>query len=152
LIFCVVDHYLKAWCSPFNANKKSGMAVFQISLGTEISKYFLFKTDLWYLKDTSSSLVDFNKTSEIASQNAFKSVAELNAQKRFGKTIGYEMNITFKYIPNRLLSFSIIGALFYPGKFFEEPIEEVVSKNGIPKGGPLDANFLGLAFGSELRF
>jgi hypothetical protein len=66
--------------------------------------------------------------------------------------LGQELNLTVQYFPNSLLMFQLTGAYFIRGAFFDNAIEDIVSKNGVPKGGPADADFWGVFLRSTLSF
>lgn len=145
---------------PFDANRKSGVLMFQAGFGFKILQKLTIRADYWFSKDTSVSNVPFDKvyqdgltgTEKAAELNPYKSKSEIEAQKRLGEILGHEINLTAKYEANKLLTFYVVVATFIPGDFFKYPIEDVASTNGVPKGAESDADFFGLAFGSELRF
>lgn len=135
---------------PFDANRKAGLFSLHLRLGFEFLKAWELVADFWHLQDRAATALNFNNLNSI--NNPFKSRAELEAQERLGSTLGQEINVTLRYKPNKLLSFFLTPAIFLPGDFYKQPLEESVSGNGPPKGAGQDANFVGLAFGSEMRF
>ncbi len=148
--------------SPFSANRKSGTFMAHAGAGSEIAKKHTVRLDYWFSMDTGTAYLaeygDYTYGSSgtyidhVASENPYMSKAELEAQKRMGKILGHEINLGYIFEPNKLLSYSITGAVFMPGDFFEKPIEDAAATNGVPKGGASDAFFYGMAFGTELHF
>jgi hypothetical protein len=138
--------------TPFDANRKSGSMVLHAGAGTEINKNFVVRADIWHVQDTASTAVNFNPSNLDLINNPYVSRAELEAQGRFGKALGQEVNLTVQYFPNSLLMFQITAAMFFPGSFFSTSLDDIVSKNGVPKGGPADADFMGMFLRSTLSF
>ena len=137
---------------PFDANKKSGILAAHVELGLNFLKNYTIKAGYWFWWDQGSSNVNFDDIPNVASANQFVSEPELRAQKKLGRIIGQEINLGFTYQPIELLKFNLTLAYFIPGPFFNEPVEEVVSANGFPKGNTADANFYGFVLGAELSF
>lgn len=138
--------------TPFDANRKSGLFMLHGALGVEYDKSYIAKLDYWFIKDNGSSQVNFDPANLSVINNPYMSRADIEAQKKLGKVLGHEINLTLQYFPNSLLMFQLTGALFIPGSFFNDPIEDIVSKNGFPKGGPADADFTGMFFRTTLQF
>lgn len=141
--------------TPFSANRKSGLFMMHGGGGAEVFKKHTLRLDYWFTMDTGSiEYRDYFEANidDLASANPYKSKAELEALKRLGKVIGHEVNLAYSFEPNRLLSYTITGAVFIPGSFFDEPIEDAASTIGVPKGTGSDAFFYGMAFGTELHF
>lgn len=138
--------------TPFDANRKSGSMLAHVGVGAEMWRKLVVRADLWHVQDTASTSLDLSPNNLDLVNNPYVSSAELEAQKRFGKTLGQEINLTVQYFPNPLLMFQLTGAIFIPGTFFDTPIEDIVSKNGVPKGGPADADFWGFFLRSTLSF
>ncbi|MFO1481708.1 MAG: hypothetical protein U1F40_16030 [Turneriella sp.] len=138
--------------TPFDANRKAGSLLLHAGIGAEMWKSFVVRADIWHVQDTQSTAVNFDPNNLDLINNPYVSRAELEAQKRFGKALGQEINLTVQYFPNSLLMFQLTGAMFVPGSFFSTPIEDIVSKNGVPKGGPADADFWGVFLRSTLSF
>ncbi|HRP70601.1 MAG TPA: hypothetical protein PLY93_13815, partial [Turneriella sp.] len=138
--------------TPFDANRKAGSLLLHAGVGAEMWKRFVVRADIWHLQDTGSTSVDFSPTNLDLINNPYVSRAELEAQKRLGKTLGQEINLTIQYFPNSLLMFQLTASLFVPGSFFDTAVEDIVSKNGVPKGGPADADFMGVFLRSTISF
>ncbi len=138
--------------TPFDANRKAGSLMMHVGIGTELWRNFVVRADLWHLQDTASTAVNFDSSNLDLINNPYVSRAELEAQKRFGKALGQEINLTVQYFPNSLLMFQLTAAMFVPGTFFDTSIEDIVSKNGVPKGGPADADFMGMFLRSTISF
>ncbi|MDW8305928.1 MAG: hypothetical protein RML34_02535 [Leptospiraceae bacterium] len=138
--------------TPFDANRKAGAMLLHAALGAELWGQLVAKLDWWYLKDTSTTKVNFNEQNLDLILNPWKSRAEIEAQQKLGKDLGHEVNFTLQYFPNPLLMFQITASYFVPGSFYKKPIEDVVSRNGVPKGGPADANFTGIFLRSTIAF
>lgn len=136
--------------TPFDANRKSGLFMMHFGVGVEINTKYQVMLDIWMLTDNGSSKVDFKNVAEI--NNRFRSNAEISAQERLGKSMGQEINLTFEYNPDKLLKFFVVSAIFFPGDFYKNPIEEAASSNGGPKGAKQDADFTGFAFGTEFKY
>ncbi len=140
---------------PHDANKKSGMTSLHAGVGARFGSKYLLRLDYWILQDNGSSDVDFSNAdsaAEVASSNKFLSEAEVEAQERLGESIGQEFNIYAEYNPNSLLKFYGAAGFFIPGPFFDIPVEDVVSQNGVPKGDEADANFYAVTLGTEMSF
>ena len=141
------------WPSALAQRKvKAGSLLLHAGIGAEMWKSFVVRADIWHVQDTQSTAVNFDPNNLDLINNPYVSRAELEAQKRFGKALGQEINLTVQYFPNSLLMFQLTGAMFVPGSFFSTPIEDIVSKNGVPKGGPADADFWGVFLRSTLSF
>ncbi|MFZ5629920.1 MAG: hypothetical protein ACOY5B_12375 [Spirochaetota bacterium] len=138
--------------TPFDANRKSGLMVIHAAIGAEIVSKWVAKAEIWHLQDTGSSAVVFTDDNLNLIQNPYKSRAEIEAQKKLGKALGQEINLTVQYFPNELLMFQMTGSLFLPGEFYKDAISDVVTTSGAPKGGPADANFYGVFLRSTLAF
>ncbi|WP_041948581.1 hypothetical protein [Turneriella parva] len=138
--------------TPFDANRKSGVLMLHAGFGVEMSKKYVVRADIWHVQDTASTAVNFSPNNLDLINNPYVSRAELEAQQRFGKALGQEINLTLQYFPNTLLMFQLTAAMFIPGSFFSTPIEDIVSKNGVPKGGPADADFMGIFLRSTISF
>lgn len=138
--------------TPFDANRKAGSLLLHAGAGVEMWKNFVVRADIWHLQDTNSTAVNFDPNNLDLINNPYVSRAELEAQKRFGKSLGQELNLTLQYFPNSLLMFQLTGAYFIRGAFFDNAIEDIVSKNGVPKGGPADADFWGVFLRSTISF
>ena len=138
--------------TPFDANRKAGSLLLHAGIGAEMWKKLVVRADLWHVQDTASTAVNFSPTNLDLINNPYVSRAELDAQQRFGKALGQEINLTVQYFPNSLLMFQLTAAMFIPGSFFSTPIEDIVSKNGVPKGGPADADFMGMFLRSTISF
>lgn len=138
--------------TPFDANRKSGVLMLHAGFGVEMSKKYVVRADIWHVQDTASTAVNFDPNNLDFINNPYVSRAELEAQQRFGKALGQEINLTFQYFPNSLLMFQLTAAMFIPGSFFSTPIEDIVSKTGVPKGGPADADFMGMFLRSTISF
>lgn len=138
--------------TPFDANRKAGSLMLHAGIGAEMWRKFVVRADIWHVQDTQSTAVNFSPSNLDLINNPYVSRAELEAQQRFGKALGQEINLTVQYFPNSLLMFQLTAALFVPGTFFDTSIEDIVSKNGVPKGGPADADFMGFFLRSTLSF
>lgn len=138
--------------TPFDANRKAGSLLLHAALGAEFFAKLVAKLDWWYLKDTSTTKVNFDPNNLDLILNPYRSRAEIEAQKKLGKDLGHEVNLTLQYFPNLLLMFQLTGSYFIPGSFYKDPIEDIVSRNGVPKGGPADANFWGVFLRSTIAF
>ncbi|MCX7633680.1 MAG: hypothetical protein N2Z22_10150, partial [Turneriella sp.] len=138
--------------TPFDANRKAGSLLLHAGLGVEMWRNFVVRGDIWHLQDTNQTAVNFDPANLDLINNPYVSRAELEAQKRFGKSLGQEINLTLQYFPNSLLMFQLTGAYFIRGPFFKDAIEDIVSKNGVPKGGPADADFWGVFLRSTISF
>ena len=135
--------------TPFDANRKSSMLLAHFSLGFDISKIILIELEYWFLLDTNTSDVNFENVGDLPVN--FKSIQELQAQEKFGEILGHEINLNIKYQANDLLSFTVVPAIFIPGKFYEKAITDIVSGNGGPKGGDQDALFYGISVGTQMK-
>lgn len=138
--------------TPFDSNRKAGSLMIHAGIGAELWRKWVVRADIWHLQDTASTAVNFDPSNLDLINNPYVSRAELEAQQRFGKALGQEINLTVQYFPNSLLMFQLTAAMFVPGSFFSTPIEDIVSKNGYPKGGAADADFMGMFLRSTISF
>lgn len=138
--------------TPFDSNRKAGSLMIHAGIGAEMWRKLVVRADIWHVQDTASTSVNFDPSNLDLINNPYVSRAELEAQKRFGKALGQEINLTIQYFPNSLLMFQLTAAMFVPGTFFDTAIEDIVSKNGVPKGGPADADFMGMFLRSTISF
>ncbi len=138
--------------TPFDANRKAGSLLLHAALGAELFAQLVAKLDWWYLQDTGSTAVNFSGNNLDLITNPFMSRAQIEAQEKLGKPLGHEFNLTLQYFPNSLLMFQVTGSYFIAGDFYQDPIEDIVSRNGVPKGGPADADFWGVFLRSTIAF
>ncbi|MCB1201463.1 MAG: hypothetical protein KDK41_12520 [Leptospiraceae bacterium] len=91
--------------TPFDANRKAGVFMIHAAAGVEYDKKYIVKLDYWFLKDNGDSAVNFDPNNLNLINNPYMSRAEIEAQKKLGKVLGQEFNLTLQYFPNSLLMF-----------------------------------------------
>lgn len=141
--------------NPNELDRKSGTQFVSGTLGAQIAEKFGAQLSAWYLMDTSNSEFDQANLDAIAGDLPFGyTQAGLEAQERFGKPLGTELDLSLNFTPNKHLVFYGRGGVFLPSSFYEIPIERTAAANGddTALGAENPATFWAAAFGTSVRF
>lgn len=143
----VADH-------PNDMDRKAGTRFFQLSLGLDIGEKFRTEIGGWYLFDTSISNFNQDRIDQVASDLPFGyTKADLEAQQRFEKPIGGELDLSVLYRANKALRFYARGGMFFPGPFYRIEIDRNATQGTKPALGSSEpANFWALLAGTSLKF
>jgi hypothetical protein len=138
---------------PNNISRKSGTELIQGAVGLDFSQYFHTELKAAYMWDTSTAFIKPGQIDDIATDLPFGyTEADLEAQQRFGKPLGTELNLSLQYKPNKPLSFYALGGAFLPGAFYETKIDRNVSGRFTALGSDSPQPFWVVAGGTTLKF
>ncbi len=136
---------------PQSTSHRSGTDTFHGELGAQLLDEKLgLEFGAWYLLDTSQTNFDQDRREEVAGDLPFGyTEADLQAQQRFGKPLGLELDGTVRYRPNDTVTFYSRGGIFLPGEFYETEISRTA---GTALGSDDPANFWAVTGGAALSF
>jgi hypothetical protein len=141
--------------NPQDTDRKAGTMSVHAGVGVLLADTLRIDLDGWYYQDTSETNFDVADAEEVANDTAWgQNQAELEAQERLGKTLGTEINAALTYVANDALSFYALSGIFFPGEFYEIPVQRTAGTAlGAPDGDPnkLEDFWMG-AGGTTLRF
>jgi hypothetical protein len=136
---------------PNSTAHRSGTDVLHGQLGAELLDNKLgLQAGVWYMLDTSTSTFDQDRREEVAGNLPFGyTEADLQAQKRYGKPLGVEVDGSVRYSPNKTLALYARGGVFFPGEFYSVEISRTA---GDALGSENPANFWAATGGASLKF
>lgn len=139
--------------TPNSTSRRAGTDVIHGGVGISASDWFRADFDAWYLIDTSNTELPPDKIDEVASNQPFGyTEADLQAQRRFGKPIGAELDASLLFRANKALSFYTKGGVFLPSEFYEIEIDRSVAGDYTALGSEDPQTFWAVAGGTSLSF
>ena len=133
--------------NPQDISRKSGTQVIHASAGYTLPFGLGFSAGWWQMRDTGSTAFDLSTLTNINPPFGY-SREEFAAQERLGKLLGQEINLDISQRLSKSMTFTVNGALFTPGEFYELPIARVA---GDALGGN-PQNAWAVNAGTRLRF
>ena len=137
--------------SEHDIRRSSGTEMLHGGLGVSMAQGLRLDLGAWYYRDTSSTNLAAEDR-ELAGDDLPSGYSrdELEAQERFGKTLGVELNASVTYQASEALSLYSMGGIFLPGEFYEVEI----SRNAGSSRGSADnlQNFWAISGGATLAF
>ena len=141
--------------NPNDTSRRSGTQTIRAGVGTTLLEDYEIRFDVWHFKDTSSTNFDQDRIDSVSQDLPFGySRADLEAQKRFGDTLGTEFDLAINASVNEALSLYGVGGLFIPGEFYETEIDRTAGTAlGATDGDPSKLkNFWAVSGGATLEF
>jgi hypothetical protein len=139
--------------TPNETSRKSGTEFLQAGLGFEIADKLTAEFDAWYLMDTSYTYFKQENLSDVASELPFGyTESDLEAQERFGKPIGTELDASVLFRANKALNFYAKGGVFLPAEYYQTEISRSVAGDGTALGSPNPQTFWAATAGTSLKF
>ena len=133
--------------NPQDVSRKSGTRVIHASAGYTLPFGLGIYASWWQMSDTGST--DFNLDTLTSINPPFGySREEFAAQERNGKMLGQEIDLDISQRLSDSMTFTVNGALFTPGEFYEIPIARVA---GDALGGQ-PQNAWAVNAGTRMRF
>ena len=133
--------------NPQDISRKSGTRVMHASAGYTLPFGLGLGVGWWQMRDTGSTGFDLNTLTSINPPFGY-SREEFAAQDRLGKLLGQEIDVDISQQLSESLTFTVNGAMFTPGEFYEIPIARVA---GDALGGK-PQNAWAVNAGTRLRF
>ncbi len=133
--------------NPQDISRKSGTRVIHASAGYTLPFGLGISASFWQMRDTGSTDFDLDTLTSINPPFGY-SREEFAAEERLGKLLGQEIDIDLSQRLSESLTFTLNGALFTPGEFYEVPIARVA---GNALGGN-PQNAWAVNAGTRLRF
>ena len=133
--------------NPQDISRKSGTRVMHARTGYTLPFGLGASVGWWSMRDTGSTGFDLDTLTSINPPFGY-SREEFAAQGRLGKLLGQEIDVDLSQRLSESLTFTLNGALFTPGEFYELPIARVA---GDALGGSPE-NAWAVNAGTRLRF
>jgi hypothetical protein len=138
------------YSAPQDTNRMSGTMSLHGGLGLEFSEALTLDFDFWYFADTSTSNLDPTLALTVADELPFGyTLADLEAQERFGKPLGVEIDARLGYQANEHLSLYSTFGLFEPSEFYQIEIDRSA---GTARGSMDAQEFWAVSTGLDLRY
>lgn len=142
---------------PHDKARKSGTQLLHAGIGYDFDDRVGLDLDAWYFTDTNQTNFDVERADEVAEAGLLPTGytgSELEAQERFGRHLGTELDATLSYAPNEMLRIYALGTLFMPGEFYEIEIDEIAGDQlGAPGSDPDQLrNFWSVVGGATVTF
>jgi hypothetical protein len=110
--------------NPQDISRKSGTQVIHASAGYTLPFGLGFSAGFWQMRDTGSTDFDLDGLEGINPPFGY-SREEFAAEERLGKVLGQEIDLDISQRLSKTMTFTVNGALFTPGEFYELPIARV---------------------------
>ena len=138
-----IDH------TPQDISRSAGTFFVHAAGGARMGHYAV-RLDWWMYQDTSSTFLDVDNIDAIPDPPFGRSRAEFEAQARFGKTLGQEINVELsRKLGKHMRLYANYGA-FMPGEYYDVKVNRVAGERLTALGG--DATFWATRFGAMVNF